>query len=153
MKLKNLILFALIVLFSVFFSFFIGGEKAMADTILYRATLESNKNRVVTVKKTGRNLIILLEGFADKPLELKADGGGTSTCRTIIEHNATQPTVLLSLGMPDTRARCAMLPSFISIEGNNISIEEETLKRIAGNNSTVRNTVQKSLGKIEEGES
>lgn len=152
MKPKHLILCASAVLFAISAAVFAGGEKAMADTVLYRANLKSNKNRVVTLKKRGEGLIITLEGFADKPLELKATDGGTSTCRTTIEHNSAQTTVLLSLGMPDTRARCSMSSSFISVEGNNVSIEEETLKKIAGSDATIRNTVQKILGKIEQEE-
>lgn len=153
MKGNHIRFFPPLLLVALFVTVLTGGEKAMADTIIYRASLENNKNRIVVVKKRGENLIISLEGFANKPIELKADGGGTSTCRTIIEHNSAEITVLLSLGVPDPRARCAMLPSFISIENSNISVNEETLKKIAGSNANIRNSVQKSLGIIEEGES
>lgn len=131
------------------------GETVMADTIIYRAHLASNKNRVAVVKQNGKKLIILLQGFGNKEIELAANGGGVSTCRTIIEHNSAEANVILSLPMPDPRATCRMLPASVSIESqtHNISIDEENIKKLAGTNSTVRSAVQKSLGKIQEGES
>ena len=132
----------------------IGGEKAMADTILYRASLASNKNYIIIVKQSGKDLTISLEGFGNQPIELKANGGGVSTCRTIIEHNSAQATVVLSLPIPDPRAACRMLPASVSIVSQtpSISIDEETVKKIAGGNTTLRNNVKKILGKITEEE-
>ena len=109
----------------------IGGEKAMADTILYRAGLASDKKQIIVVKQNGKDLTLSPEGFGSPPIELKANGGGVSTCRTIIEHNSAQATVVLSLPIPDPRAACRMLPGFISVESTiqNISIDEETVKK------------------------
>jgi len=128
-----------------------GGEKALADTAIYRASLAGNKNRLVTVKKSGESLTIVLEGFGSQPIELKANGGGTSSCRTVIEHTSAQGTVILSLAIPDPRARCRALPSFVSIESRsyNISIDEENIRKITGANAAVRSTVKKILGVID----
>lgn len=125
----------------------------MADTTLYRVSLASNKDQTITVKQVNKTLMISLTGFG-KSVELKANGGGTSTCRTIIEHNSAQATFLLSLPIPDPRAPCRTLPGFISIESKtyNISIDEEAIKKLAGANSKLRDAVKKVLGKIEEGE-
>lgn len=141
------------IIFVLFVSALTRGESAMADTILYRVSLATNKNHTITVKQLDKTLTIALAGFG-KPIELKANGGGTSTCRTIIEHNSVQATVLLSLPIPDPRAPCRSLPGFISIKSKtyNISIDEEAIKKLAGANSKLRNTVNKILGKIEEGE-
>jgi hypothetical protein len=131
-----------------------GGVKTMAESrVLYRASLENNKRRTIAVKQQGKNLTLTLEGFGEK-IELEATGGGTSTCRTVIEHRSDRATVSLSLGIPDSRARCAMLPSFVSIESRalNISLEEETLKKITGNDARVRSVVEKILGRIDEEE-
>ena len=131
-----------------------GGEKAMADTILYRASLANNKNHIIIVRQSGKDLTISLEGFGSPPVILKANGGGVSTCRTIIEHKSAQTTVVLSLPIPDPRAACRMLPGFISVESQtpSISIDEENVKKIAGGNTILRNNVKKILGKIDEEE-
>ena len=154
MKIRYKRLFASLVLFALFLAALSGGEKTMADTVLYRVSLAGNKNRVVIVKKSGENLTLSLEGFGNKPIALNANGGGTSSCRTIIEHNSGEASVILSLAIPDSRARCRMLPSFVSIESrtHNISIDEETVKKIAGSNASLRSTVKKNLGTIDEGE-
>jgi hypothetical protein len=154
MKAKRTKIFALLVLFAFYVAIFTGGEKAMADTVLFRVSLANNQKRVVVVKKSGENLTFSLEGFATKPIALKANGGGTSTCRTIIEHNSDEANVVLSLAIPDTQAKCRMLPSFVSIESrpNNISIDEETVKKIAGSNANLRSTVKKLLGTLDAGE-
>ncbi len=148
--------FAPILLLVLFGLGVMGGEKAMADSILYRASLANDKNRVIIVKQNGTSLTLSLEGFGDsnKQIELKANGGGTSTCRTIIEHNSAEATVVLSLAIPNPRARCRMLPSFVSIESRtyNISIDEETVKKIVGSNKKIRKSVEKVLGKIDEEE-
>ncbi len=150
MKIKHTRLFAPLVLITLFITVLTGGEKAMADTTIYRASLKRNKNHIVVVKKRGENLVISLEGFANKPIELKADSGGTSGCRTIIEHNSAEITVSLSLGIPDPRSRCSMTQSFITIESPKISISEETIKKTSGSDVNIRNSVKKSLGVIDE---
>ena len=154
MKARYKKLFASFVLFALFAAALSRGEKAMAETVLYRVSLAGNKKQIVAVKKSGENLIISLEGFTDKPIALKANGGGTSTCRTIVEHNSEEASVMLSLAIPDARARCRMLPSFVSIESrtHHISIDEETVKKIAGSNPNLRSTIKKILGTIDEGE-
>ena len=126
----------------------------MADTILYRVGLASNKKQIIVVKQNGKDLTLSLEGFGSQPIELKANGGGVSTCRTIIEHNSAQATVVLALPIPDPRAACRMLPGFSSVESStrNISIAEETVKKIAGGNAALRNNVQTILGKIDQEE-
>lgn len=126
----------------------------MADTIIYRAALASNKNRVVAVTKSGDALAVRLEGFGAQPIELVANGGGTSACRTIIEHNSNEATVIVSLAIPDPRSRCRPLPSFVSIESrtHDLSLDEEPLKKNAGNNAGLRSAVRKILGSIDEEE-
>ena len=153
MRFKRSSIFASVILFMCCGLALLGGEKAMAETVLYRVNLIKDKNRSITVKQSGADLTIVLEGFG-QPIALKANGGGTSTCRTIIEHNSAQATILISLAIPDPRARCRMLPSFVSIESRdfNISLDEETVKKISGGNAKLRSIVQKILGKIEEEE-
>lgn len=152
MQNKSSNFFAPILLLVLFGLGLTGGEKAMADTILYRASLANNKNRAIVVKQNDTKLTVTLEGFGNnKQIELKANGGGTSTCRTIIEANSTEATVVLSLAIPNPRARCRILPSFVSIESRtyNISIDEETIKKIVGSNTKIRISVEKTLGKID----
>lgn len=151
MPLKYARIFVSLILFALLGLTLTGGEKALADTVIYRASLAGNKNRLVAVKKSGDKLTLVLEGFSNQPIELEANGGGTSSCRTVIEHTSTQGTVILSLAMPDPRARCRALPSFVSIESRsfNISIDEENVKKITGANATVRSTVKKILGVID----
>jgi hypothetical protein len=129
-----------------------GGEKTMAENrILYRVSLEKNRKQTITVKQSGQKLTLFLEGFG-RPVELNADGGGTMTCRTIIEHNSEKGSVRLSLAIPDPRARCAMLPSFVSIEirDPDISLDEEPLKKITGGDATLRSVVRKIFGELEQ---
>ncbi|HEY8561049.1 MAG TPA: hypothetical protein VIL74_11810 [Pyrinomonadaceae bacterium] len=120
------------------------------DAILYRAALASGKGRAVVVKQSGGKLTIALEGFG-KLIEFAANGGGTSTCRTVLEHNSSEATVLVSLAVPDPRAACRMLPSYISVESraHNISLDDESLRKTAGNNASLRKAVEQILGKIE----
>jgi hypothetical protein len=127
-----------------------GGDRTMAQgAVSYRANLVSNKDRSVVVKQEGKTITLSLDGFG-KPIKLNANGGGTSTCRTIIEHNSEKATILLSLAIPDPKAPCRMLPSFISVESRSydISLEEEPVKKVSGSDTQLRSTVQKILGKI-----
>ena len=124
-------IFALIFLLVLFGVSLVGGEQVMADTILYRVGLTDNKNHVIVIKQSGENLSLSLEGFGSQPLELKATGGGTSTCRTIIEHTSAQATVSLSLPIADPRAPCRKLPGFISIESKTYKVSFD-----AGTSST-----------------
>lgn len=130
----------------------LGGEVSMAqEKILYKVNLVDDKGRTLTVRQTGNQVTLTLEGGGD-PVSFQANGGGTSTCRTLIEHNSGQATVLLSLAIPDPRAACRMLPSYVSIESGDhrLSYDEEPVKRLAGSNTQLRRTVEKLFGKIEQ---
>lgn len=127
-------------------------EVAMAqDKVLYKVSLIDDKSRTVVVKQSGKKITVSLEGAGDT-VTFDANGGGTSTCRTIIEHNSAEATILLSLAIPDPRAACRMLPSYVSIESrtHNISLDEQTVKRVTGSNAQLRSIVQKLFGKIEQ---
>lgn len=150
MRTKLLTFYILPLFVLIFIQVLAGTVNAMTDTIIYRANLQKNKNQVVVVKKRGGELIILLEGFSNKTIELKADSGGTGGCRTIIEHNSGDSNVLLSLAIPAPNARCSMSRSFISIQLNNISLDEEPVKKTAGADASIRNTVQKILGALNQ---
>jgi hypothetical protein len=126
------------------------GEIAMAQgKILYKANLVDQKGRTLTVVQIDKKITLTLEGEGGS-VSFDANGGGTSTCRTIIEHNSPQATVVLSLAIPDPRAACRMLPSSVSIEskGNKIAFDEEPIKRVSGSNAQLRATVGKLFGKI-----
>ena len=130
--------------------FALSGDVAMAqDRVLYKAGLVDEKGRTVVVKQSGKKITISLEG-GGAAVTFDANGGGTSTCRTIIEHNSAEATVLLSLAIPDPRAACRMLPSYVTVESrtHNILFDEQTVKRVTGSNSQLRGTVQKLFGKI-----
>ncbi len=150
MKIKRIKCGAAIILLTLGGVFLLAGEKTMADTVLYRGKLENNKNRSIVVKQSGKVLTLSLEGFG-KPIVLNANGGGTSTCRTTIEHNSAEATVLLSLGIPNPGSRCASMPSFVSIQSKtyDISLEAETIIKISGANAKIRSVTAKILGKIE----
>lgn len=128
-----------------------GEKKKMEGKSLYRVRLVKDKSREVVVSESGKKLKLALQGFG-KTIELDANSGGVSTCRTIIEHTSDQTTVTLSLPIPDPRAPCRMLPGYVSIESETygISIEDANVQRISGGDRQLRQTVQKILGKIEE---
>lgn len=125
----------------------------MAETTIYRAGIVGSKGRSVVITQKGSALTIRLEGFG-KPILLQANRGGTGTCRTIVEHVSAETRVTISLAMPDPRARCRMLPSFVSVESSNLglSLDEANLKRVSGSNARVRSTVKKILGTLDEEE-
>ncbi len=129
---------------------FSDGNKAMANTaaVLYRVTLENNKNRAIVVHQTGKKITLVFEGFG-QTIELEANNGGTSTCRTVIEHSSDKGSVMLSLPVPDPRAPCRMLPGFVSVESQTykLSLNEEKVKKVTGSNAKLRSAVDRILGK------
>jgi len=121
--------------------------------VLYKAGIKGSNARTVSLEQVGNKLSLVLTGFGET-LVFEAKDGGTSTCRTIVEHTSPGLHVELSLAIPNPRARCRMLPSFLTVEdrGHNIFLDEEEVRKTLGSNPTVRSTVQKILGKIEEEE-
>jgi hypothetical protein len=141
------------ILFSLFAMFTAEGVNAMAEIPLYTANFETNAGRKININQLGSKISIEIIGFGPR-IVLNANRGGTSTCRTIVEHRSERVTVTVSLAIPDPRARCRMLPSFVTIESrdHNLSVDEEPLKKISGNNARVRSAAQKVLGKLDNNE-
>ena len=146
---KRYKIFPMLVLLALCFFVLPNGNKAMANAaILYRVTLENNKSRAIVVKQNGKKITLVFEGFGQN-IELEANGGGTSTCRTVIEHRSDKGSVMLSLPVPDPRAPCRMLPGFVSVESQSykLTLNEERVKKATGSNAKLRSVVVKILGK------
>ena len=126
-----------------------GKGKMSNNKFIYRISLVKNTSKSIAVKQDGKNLTFNLEGFAS-PITLKVTGGGVETCRTILEHKSDRATIILSLPIPTPNMPCQMTVGFISVNSQTfkISLTEEEVKKVIGNDIQLRKLVEKSFGKI-----
>lgn len=131
-----------------------GGTVAMADTLVYRVSVSGGAGRSIEVRKSGDEINLVLNGFGDRSKIYRATSGGTSACRTIIEHSSSGVSILLSLAVPDPRSRCRAVPGYASINigSERIWIDEAGVKRTAGSNSTLRKTIRGAFGSLDTDE-
>ena len=77
-------------------------------------------------------------------------GGGVSACATILRHRSENARAILTLPIPDLRARCRMLPGSLSLKraSPEMSLPKATLTRVAGADQRLRKIVFTLYGEV-----
>lgn len=127
---------------------FLIAPKVAALARPYVVRIGGDAKQVVTITERDAALQLSVEGFGPA-LTLSANEGGASTCRVILEHHSDRADVSLSLAIPDERARCKMLPSFLTLTlPGREAIEEAEAKRTSGNDGELRAAALRMLGAL-----
>lgn len=116
------------------------------DDVLYKVRSVKNSKDSVSVKRDGKNLSIVLEGFGGSAV-LKANEGGVETCRTVIEHESDELVVTVSLPIPMPNTPCQMMQGFVSVKRGDADAIETEIEKVSGNDTLFRRDVEKALGK------
>lgn len=117
--------------------------------VLYRVSLGGDRAKTIAVVQSGKKINLRLDGF-ERAATLAATGGGTETCRTIIEHRSAAGTFILSLPIPQPNTPCQMTPGFAALEtpDGKISFKETAVVKTGGSDANLRRIVEKRFGKI-----